>query len=165
MLLLLAVSMLPQMLSMYGMSYELAEDAGAYRRSGVRSVREADVSRVPYGMLSDMCCVLMLARRTAPGVLCFRVSVLGRKDEKRRRMEGCSVGLGWGETEEEASLAFGGDGRVDVFRDSSFTMDAAMGRSSLWSAGEQLSSSFSVPMISFWFSFARFPSCWHSAAL
>lgn len=99
------------------MSNGLADGAAEYRFRGNRSVRDADVNRCPYGMLLDTSCALVLARRIAPGVLCFRASIPGRMDENLRRTESCSVGLDCGETEDSLGLSWRNDkGETDDLR-------------------------------------------------
>lgn len=160
-----------QRLSRYGMLKPVEDGSGVYRfRVGTRSVSDAEVSRAPlrapYGMLLGTCsCVLMLARRITEDDLCLRLSNPGMIDENRLRTDG---GSSWGETGASLGLSVRNicNDEIDGFREvSRFTIDDAIRCSSLYKTGEQDSSSFSMPTMSLWFSFARFPSCWHSTVL
>lgn len=165
---LLFTVLISQRLSRYGKS-KLADDdgAGAYRlRVGTRSVSDTDVNRAPYGiLLGTWSCVLTLARRITEDDLCLRLSNPGMMEENRLRTDG---GSSWGEAGVSLGLSVRNicsDG-ADGFREESrFTIDDAMRCSSLYRIGEQDSSSFSIPTMSLWFSFARLPSCWHSTVL
>lgn len=168
---LLFTVLISQRLSRYGKSKPADDGADAYRlRFGTRSVSDAEVKRAPlrapYGiLLGTWSCVLTLARRITEDDLCLRLSNPGMMEENRLRTDGGSC---WGET----GVSFGlsvrnicSDG-ADGFREESrFTIDDAMRCSSLYKIGEQGSSSFSIPTMSLWFSFARLPSCWHSTVL
>lgn len=156
---------------MYGMLKPTGGGAGVYRlRVGARSVRDVEVSRAPlrapYGMLPDIwSCVLILARRITEDDLCLRLSSPEMIEENRLRTDGGSS-RGEAETSSDLSVWNTCSGGVDGFRDESrFIIDDAMRYSFLYKIGEQDSSSFSMPTMSFWFSFARLPSCWHSTVL